>query len=174
MPKILMPRWNFSLIGILIATSFLTSSCTKTPIATDANKLTVETDLLNLANELKLNWNTDSTHVQNQLSTYLGENEFMYGSALAVLDSTGLASSCIYVFRKTRNTLEVINLMNPSYAIDAQAWLREPIDQGLPVWTEPYFDAGGGDVWMQTYSVPIYQGSTCIAVITTDIRVKKP
>jgi sigma-B regulation protein RsbU (phosphoserine phosphatase) len=36
-------------------------------------------------------------------------------------------------------------------------WYRIPIKQKKPVWSEPYFDEGGGGVLMCTYSVPFYE-----------------
>jgi len=50
----------------------------------------------------------------------------------------------------------------------------KPIDLKKPYWTEPYFDAGGGDIWMQTYSVPIIINNKVVAVATTDLAVDKP
>ncbi len=36
-------------------------------------------------------------------------------------------------------------------------WYLIPKELKKPVWTEPYFDAGGGDILMTTFSVPFYQ-----------------
>ncbi len=40
---------------------------------------------------------------------------------------------------------------------DAERALRQPmaaLDDGY--WTLPYYDCGGGDIWMVTYSAPIF------------------
>jgi sigma-B regulation protein RsbU (phosphoserine phosphatase) len=66
------------------------------------------------------------------------------------------------------------NLAEPAYQIDEQAWLRLPIDSGYAIWTEPYFDSGGGEVWMRTRAVPVIVGSEIVAVATTDIEVEEP
>src|SRR5262249_45320848 len=34
---------------------------------------------------------------------------------------------------------------------------RDPRAAQRPLWTEPYFDRGGGDQWMATYSAPFYR-----------------
>ena len=39
-------------------------------------------------------------------------------------------------------------------------WWRAPVEGGRPVWTEPYFDEGAGDIMMSTYSVPIFVPTT--------------
>eukprot|EP00889_Picochlorum_renovo_P007185 jgi/Picre1/34215/NNA_001689.t1 len=70
--------------------------------------------------------------------------------------------------------------MASSYSINEQAWLREPIDQGKAIWTDPYFDEGGGSIWMRTRSYPIFNSTSgsenddIVAVATTDIRVEAP
>ena len=61
--------------------------------------------------------------------------------------------------------------MDSSYQINSQLWLREPIDGGVPIWTEPYFDAGGGDIWMKTRAVPVYINGKIKAVATTDMSI---
>jgi hypothetical protein len=52
--------------------------------------------------------------------------------------------------------------------------LRKPIDTKLPYWTAPYFDTGGGEIWMKTYSYPIIVNNKVIAVATTDLAVDQP
>ena len=48
-------------------------------------------------------------------------------------------------------------LSGPSYDYFKKDWYRLPKLLGRPVWTEPYYDKGGGDTLMCTYSVPIYK-----------------
>lgn len=54
-------------------------------------------------------------------------------------------------------------------------WFTEPATTGEPVWIEPYFDAGGADIYMTTYSVPVYHQDnghkTLYAVVTADISL---
>jgi hypothetical protein len=38
------------------------------------------------------------------------------------------------------------------------------------IWSEPYFDAGGGEIWMKTLSIPIRKNGVVIGVATTDMR----
>ena len=47
-----------------------------------------------------------------------------------------------------------------------------PLKEG--VWTAPYFDAGGGELWMVTRSVPVRDAEGVFALITTDLPVEDP
>jgi len=99
---------------------------------------------------------------------------YFYGSTVTLLDDTGgKAIYSPYCFRKN-GVIDSVSLMDTSYHIDKQDWLRQPIDLGTSVWTAPYFDAGGGEIWMRTRSVPIYIGGKIFAVATTDLAVDKP
>lgn len=61
--------------------------------------------------------------------------------------------------------------MDASYKIDEQPWLREPVDTESAVWSDPYFDEGGGNITMETYSVPIVVEGRVVGVATTDLPV---
>ena len=54
-----------------------------------------------------------------------------------------------------------------------QEWYTEPKNTGNPHWSEPYFDAGGGEQMMTTYSYPIKDSTGRIyAIITADISLE--
>src|SRR5262249_33599083 len=64
------------------------------------------------------------------------------------------------------------DLAFPLYDIDNQDWVAEPRDSKQALWTDPYFDAGGGEIWMATRSVPLlHDGYT---VVTTDLPIAPP
>ena len=54
-------------------------------------------------------------------------------------------------------------------------WFREALSRGEPTWTEPYYDAGAGEVTMVTYSVPMFRQvegeATFYGVVTADITL---
>lgn len=57
-----------------------------------------------------------------------------------------------------------------------QDWFREAEKAGEPTWVEPYFDAGGGQVLMTTFSAPVYGRSESgrgplLAVVTADVAL---
>ena len=52
-------------------------------------------------------------------------------------------------------------------------WYRIPKESGKPSWCEPYFDEGGAEVMMCTYSVPLKdRGGNVYAVLTADISLE--
>ena len=52
-------------------------------------------------------------------------------------------------------------------------WYRIPKESGKPSWCEPYFDEGGAEVMMCTYSVPLKnRDGNVYAVLTADISLE--
>lgn len=116
----------------------------------------------------------DSAGLSDRVRNYLeAQSESFFGATVALLDSAGKAYYSPYWYR-LNDTLAMKNLADSAYQIDEQAWLRLPIDSGYAIWTEPYFDAGGGEVWMKTRAVPIIFNFEIVGVATTDIVVPEP
>lgn len=112
--------------------------------------------------------------VSERVRLYISSQpSYFFGSTVTLLDANGRATTSPYWYR-SGSSLSNKELATPTYNIDAQDWLRKPIDLKTPYWTEPYFDQGGGDIWMRTYAVPIIVNNRVIAVATTDLAVKKP
>ena len=58
------------------------------------------------------------------------------------------------------------------YDYSAKEWYRAAKESGKACWCEPYFDEGGGNVMMCTYSVPLTnQAGQVYAVLTADISL---
>ncbi|MBM4328078.1 MAG: HAMP domain-containing protein [Deltaproteobacteria bacterium] len=81
-----------------------------------------------------------------------------------------------YYFRGGKG-LEFVQLGADSYNYPERDWYREPVDRRTPIWTKPYFDKGGGNVIMTTYSQPFFhlrpeggRGSVR-GVVTADVSV---
>ena len=148
----------------------------KVPAADADDQAFVAQELAVFASELEASLPADTSTLKVRIATYLGSHpSVFYGATVALLDTNGLVVNSPYVYRPNGMDLVYSNgLMDSAYMINSQSWLRAPIDQATSVWTEPYFDEGGGDIWMKTRSVPIYQNGSIRAVATTDVRVKKP
>jgi len=58
---------------------------------------------------------------------------------------------------ETSSGVRFKNLGSRDYDYFNLDWYRLPKLMNHPVWTEPYFDKGGGDALMCTYSVPYYK-----------------
>ncbi|MBI1222687.1 MAG: hypothetical protein GC180_08805 [Bacteroidetes bacterium] len=173
-PRILKRRTR--LLAGLVLSLFIVASCKKVPVAKAGDKVEIEKELDAFVSSLASDFPADESALTQKIDAYIGNHSVKYyGSTVTVLDSNGKAIYSPYVYRKTRKDRVSTNcLMDASYKIDEQSWLRSPIDQNQSIWTDPYYDAGGGEIWMQTRSVPVRVGGKIIAVATTDVRVKKP
>ena len=133
----------------------------------------VEAAMATFAASLQSDLPTTAT-VTERVRVYLSlQPTYFFGSTVTLLDVNGVATTSPYWCRNNGGLLSK-QLAVSNYNIDTQIWLRKPIDLKRPYWTEPYFDAGGGDIWMQTYSVPIIINNKVVAVATTDLAVDKP
>ncbi len=79
-----------------------------------------------------------------------------------------------YAFEK-KGKLNTRMLGGPGYDYFKMDWYRLPKILNKAVWTEPYYDAGGGDTLMCTYSTPIYRNlkgkRTFAGVLTMDVSL---
>ena len=126
-----------------------------------------------LATDLVENRPTDAAAYTERLRTYLEAHPAFFGSAAALLDPSGAVIASPYVYR-TADGYASLDLAEPSYDIEAQEWFAVPLAENASVWTEPYFDAGGGEIWMVTRSVPVRDAEGIFAIITTDLAVDDP
>ncbi|HEU4531875.1 MAG TPA: SpoIIE family protein phosphatase, partial [Steroidobacteraceae bacterium] len=102
----------------------------------------------------------------------------VYGSTIAVEVGAepGTQPFAPYLFRQGSGTA-YSDLALESYNYRQLPWYRRAADSGRPVWSEPYFDAGGGEIWMVTYSVPFFRRLAdgerpLVGVVTADLDLK--
>jgi len=114
--------------------------------------------------------------VEEFLHTVVDRNRnLVYGSCIAFKprgfspDRTGYGP---YVYQSPEG-LKLEFLDNPGYDYFSWAWYREPRDAGRPLWSEPYFDEGGGKTWMITYSVPFRRDNLFLGIVTVDIALDR-
>ena len=102
--------------------------------------------------------------------------EDLFGAALA-LDprwssnvETGFAPYYYY-----RDGEVVFSDLASNYDYLQSSWFRAAASQGRPIWTEPYFDEGGSNVFMTTYAVPMFRQfdgqQVLFGVVTADITL---
>lgn len=114
----------------------------------------------------------DSSQVSVKITEYLQRNDQnFFGSTVCILDSNMKAVASPYWYRGLNNLLFKELANNPAYAINTQEWLIKPLQTGNEIWSAPYFDAGGGEIWMKTLSIPIKKNGKIVAVATTDMRI---
>jgi sigma-B regulation protein RsbU (phosphoserine phosphatase) len=110
--------------------------------------------------------------IENELMT----NPELFGSTVA-FEPYAFDSEVLYFapyFYKDEEKLK-FRFLDHSYRYFSKDWYRIPKELKRPVWSEPYFDEGGGDIIMSTYSVPftrIVNGeSEFKGVVTADISL---
>ena len=63
-------------------------------------------------------------------------------------------------------------LATSEYDYPHQEWFVKPLELGGPYWSEPYYDEGGGNMLMTTYSVPVKDKKGHVAaVFTADVSL---
>ena len=151
----------------------ITQGCSDNASDEEAQREAVVTALDAFATELAADRPTDAAAYTERLRTYLEAHPSFFGSAAALLDRWGVVISSPYVYR-TADGYASNDLAAPSYNIEAQDWLIAPLAANAGVWTAPYFDAGGGEIWMITRSVLVRDADGIFVVITTDLAVDAP
>jgi len=144
-------------------------------LADKAAMAVVEQRLANFASGLIAREPVPVPNVFAMLSAYLEENPEIFGAAFAMAppDTTKKEGRSSPYVHRVGDGLVQMNLVD-SYDYTEEAWYMRPIEQGEPVWSEPYFDRGGGDIWMITYSIPLYtEESRLIGVVTSDLPVTR-
>src|SRR5262249_22649481 len=58
------------------------------------------------------------------------------------------------------------------YPYREQDWYAGPRRKGAAQWSKPFFDKGGGDIWMVTYSVPFFRRGKMAGIVTVDLPVE--
>lgn len=77
-----------------------------------------------------------------------------------------------YVSRGADGQWLAKHLGDSSYNYTMMPWYADAVQSGKPIWSEPYFDKGGGNRLMVTYSYPLKNASNqVIAVMTADVSV---
>ena len=102
------------------------------------------------------------------------DNEVIIGSAVAFepyyYPEKGEQFSP-YTFR-TNGRLEHKQLGTDTYRYHTMEWYTAPMKSGRGSWSEPYFDEGGGEIIMSTYSVPIHDATgRSVGVFTADVSL---
>lgn len=81
-----------------------------------------------------------------------------------------------YVFRNDAGQVSLTTLGGVSYQYFYWDWYSIPRHLNRAVWSEPYFDEGGGNIVMSTFSVPFYRqteaGREFRGVVTADVSLE--
>ncbi len=107
----------------------------------------------------------------------LVDNPEIFGSAIAFEPYGFKKDTEFYApyHYRSGNTIAFTKLGNKDYQYFYMDWYQLPRELKRPIWTEPYYDKGGGDELMATYAVPFYRQKdrqkVVAGVITADISL---
>jgi GAF domain-containing protein/HAMP domain-containing protein len=103
----------------------------------------------------------------------LRRNPLVFGSTIAYEPnkfSPDLYYWSPYYSRTPEDELKFTQLGNPAYDYFKWAWYTLPKERNAPVLSAPYYDFGGGEIWMVTWSAPFYdRNGDFMGVATADI-----
>jgi sigma-B regulation protein RsbU (phosphoserine phosphatase) len=101
----------------------------------------------------------------------------VFGSAVAFEPSADSPFQTPYApyYYKTPQGVSFVDLQK-SYDYTLQDWFQIPRELGKSEWSEPYYDEGGGNALMATYSVPFYEMQDnqrrFAGIVTADISLE--
>ncbi len=102
-------------------------------------------------------------------------NPVIYGSAVAMIENYYPSKGRLYSPYSFRDSsgIHSIDLGTETYDYPTQEWFTEALTHPDGYWSEPYYDEGGGEMLMTTFSMPLYdkKGRT-VAVLTADMSLE--
>ena len=123
---------------------------------------------------------TDTLHYSSHqiLKDILSSNPEIYGNCLAFkpyISNGQTIYNAPYCYKNDKQ-LCYKNLADKSYDYLSWDWYRIPAEENRKIWSEPYYDEGGGNVLMTTFSVPIYKSyadtGSFMGVLTADVSLQ--
>ena len=109
-------------------------------------------------------------------SRLVANNEYIVGSAIAMRpgyypDKDKLFAPFAYPENKDGEGQPRVKLLPYDYT--QEEWYATPIQKDSAMWTEPYFDKGGSDMLIRTYSLPIHDHENrVVGILTADVSYK--
>jgi len=114
--------------------------------------------------------------VKSLLSRAIQLNDDVFGMALGLEPNVfgkKPGEFCLYAFKDGVN-IRFRRLDTPQYRYRQMPWYAKPATTGQAMWSEPYFDKGGGNILMSTYSVPVKgTDGRFLGIATADISLKR-
>ncbi len=139
-------------------------------------RLSVLEETAELLAEVIQSGNYTEPELKALLYEAVDERSDLFGAALALHPSfaSDPARGFAQYFFYREGQIESSDL-TVAYDYLLSSWFREALSRGVPIWTEPYFDTGGGDASMVTYSVPMFRvvdgERVFYGVVTADITL---
>ncbi|NKB36933.1 MAG: SpoIIE family protein phosphatase [Gammaproteobacteria bacterium] len=119
--------------------------------------------------------NVTANQLYALLRANLDQNPLAYGSAIAFEPGEFEGEKKLfspYVYRDGDNFREIdIASDSYDYSNGGWEWYSRPRLFAKPIWTEPFYDEGAGNILMVTYSVPFYVEGRFRGVVTVDVEL---
>jgi sigma-B regulation protein RsbU (phosphoserine phosphatase) len=110
--------------------------------------------------------------IRELLRSTLRQSPDLYGAAVAFHPAlTSLGRFAPYVYRRDGVETEH-SLTDPSYDYARRDWYRLPMESASGRWSLPYFDEGGGNVLMITFSALVRREGRVVGVATVDLSLR--
>ena len=111
--------------------------------------------------KLIVDGNYSAEELQKLLQIAVENNDEIYGAAISFEPdyiSAAHKYSTIYISRDLEHKTTKAELVSKNDNSDqTMDWYLIPKQLGRPLWSEPYYDDGGGNIVMSTYSVPLFK-----------------
>ncbi|MEI8004981.1 MAG: ATP-binding protein [Bacteroidota bacterium] len=177
------------LVLILTYNYKITKNIVVTNLKTEANKITENTVLkidkvLSNIQSIPMNYSPlilselgNEEKMKYLLRQMVENNKDIFGAALAFEPYYKSPRDKYYSFYycKEHEKLKFVYLGNDNYNYFTMDWYQIPRELGRSQWCEPYFDEGGGNALMSTYSIPLYVNKdgrkTFIGILTVDVSL---
>ena len=104
----------------------------------------------------------------------LSSNPSVFGTAIAFMENYFPDRGRLFAPYAYRNGAEIdtLQLGKESYGYPEKEWFVKPLETGQGYWSEPYYDTGGGELLMTTYSMPVSDMQDKVAaVLTADLSL---
>ena len=187
-----MTRWvTLTVLVVMVLITWMIYNISKEAMAVEASEryqgmmtrtnLSVNNELL--AVEVALSNNVpdivdhldNPDHMADMVDRILRLNPNIVGSAIAFAPGYYKSKGTFYapyVYRTDSVTIRSKQLGNAQYNYPEKEWFAKPRDEGRPCWSDPYYDEGGGEMTMTTYSLPLFNSKgDMYAVLTADVSL---
>ncbi len=115
-----------------------------------------------------------SRQLYAQVKSNLRHNRIVYGSAIAFERDPYYDNELFapYAYRTSGRvqTLDIADITD--YTTGKWQWWDKAKQARKPIWTDPYFDKGVGDIIMATYAVPFFYQKKFKGVATIDVQLE--
>jgi signal transduction histidine kinase/CheY-like chemotaxis protein len=127
------------------------------------------------AAHLSIDSDIDEATAFDILRSNVESSPLVFGAALAFEPDAfpGRRLFGPYVYRRGKDLAEIVSTeLDYDYTRPEWDWWNLPREAQANIWTEPYFDEGGGNIYMTTFSAPFFREGRFSGVATIDIPLE--